>query len=587
MNAPAAAAIRVLPERIKNQIAAGEVVERPASLVKELVENALDAGARAIRVDLEEGGVRLVRVVDDGCGMSREDLALAFVSHATSKLTELDDLGHIASLGFRGEALASIGSVARARILSRRRDDPTGAVVEDEGGRIREVVDAGAPIGTTVEVRDLFFNTPARRAFLRRTATELARALDVLQRLALAHPGVGFVVTHDRARVLDVEAEMDLAARVRRLFGAELADSLVEVEAHDGTSSLRGLVAPPRFARADTSRQAWSLNGRPLKDRVLIRCLQEAYRGFQVERGYPTAFLGLSLDPSAVDVNVHPTKSEVRFRDERRVFSFLLGALRAAVARTDMATPGARMLGAAERRPGALPPAPPSGRALPFERRPDPAAGAFTVREVPGAAFEPLPAALPAAVAGPFLQVARTYLVRALADGFEIVDQHALHERVTYEALKRQLGEGGIEVQRELVHELVDVTREELALLEGQLAALAAIGVELAVFGPTTIAVHGLPALLRRRDAPRIVGELARLLERGAAPRSAPELLDEVIHSMACRASVMAGDELDEGEIRALLERAAALEHDQTCPHGRPTRVRFTLADLERAFHRR
>ena len=334
--------IRVLPERVRNQIAAGEVVERPASVVKELLENALDAGAREVRVDLEEGGVKLVRVVDDGCGMGPQDLELAFVSHATSKLDDVEDLQHIGTLGFRGEALASIGSVSRARILSRRASDAGAWAVEDEGGSIGRVSAAAGPIGTTLEVRDLFYNVPARRAFLKRTATELGRAVDVLQRLVLAQEGVGFVVTHDGGRLLDVEREMDLCARVRRLFGGELAAALVPVAGQEGEVRVSGLVAPPRFSRSDTARQMWFLNGRPLRDRVLVRCLQEAYRGFNDEKRQPVAFLSLSMPPALVDVNVHPTKSEVRFREERRLFPFLLSALREAVARTDMATPGPR-----------------------------------------------------------------------------------------------------------------------------------------------------------------------------------------------------------------------------------------------------
>ncbi len=580
--------IRVLSERVRNQIAAGEVVERPASVVKELLENALDAGASEVRVDLEEGGAKLVRVVDDGCGMGAEDLALAFVEHATSKLTDVEDLRHIGTLGFRGEALASIGSVSRARIVSRRPDAEGGWSVEDVGGSIGPVVAAGAARGTTVEVRDLFFNVPARRSFLKRTATELARSLDILQRLVLAQPGVGFVVTHDRGRVLDVEAGMGLRERVRRLFGAELAESLVECEASEGEIHVSGLVAPPRLGRADTSRQMWFLNGRPLRDRMLVRCLQEAYRGFQVEKRQPVAFLSLSLPPARIDVNVHPTKAEVRFRDERRLFPFLLAALREAVGRTDMATPGTRLLSSAARR----------AEQVPWTARGEPAGrprpGELEVRELPGPRFHSSapeavePRAVPGALAqGPFLQVARTYLVRALEDGFEIVDQHALHERVTYEGLKRQLRGGRIEVQRELVPELVDLSRSEVAALEGQIEALGAIGIELAVFGPTTIAVHGLPALMKRSSAAGLVRAIVASLAESARLPGAEELLDHVVHRMACRSSVMAGDELDAQEIRALLERAAALEHDQTCPHGRPTRVRFTLADLERAFQRR
>jgi len=579
--------IRVLPERVKNQIAAGEVVERPASVVKELVENALDAGARELRVDLEEGGVKLVRVVDDGRGMGPGDLELAFVSHATSKLSEVEDLRHIATLGFRGEALASIGSVARARILARRADDENGWAVEDLGGLIGPVEAAGTATGTTVEVRDLFFNVPARRSFLKRTATELGRCLDVLQRLVLSSQGVGFVVTHDGGRVLDVERGMDLRARVRRLFGPELADALVPVEARGGEVALSGLVAPPRFSRNDSARQMWFLNGRPLKDRLLTRCLQEAYRGFDDVKRQPVAFLALALPPDQVDVNVHPTKSEVRFREERKLFPFLLGALRAAVARTDMATPGAGLLVPAPRAPSW----PGDGQPTWVPRAERPRAGEIEVREASPSApdgtaepalFEPGPER-----SGPVLQIARTYLARALPDGLEIVDQHALHERVTYERLKEQLARGAVEVQRELVPELVELARSEVAILSAHLAALGRLGIELAPFGPTSVAVHGLPALFPRRAAARLVRELVATLSEGGELPGPVELLEHVVHSMACRRSVMAGDELDERERADLLAAAARLDHDQTCPHGRPTRVRLTLAELERAFHRR
>jgi DNA mismatch repair protein MutL len=578
------ASIRVLPERVRNQIAAGEVVERPASVVKELVENALDAGAGELVVDLEEGGAKLVRVADDGRGMGPEDLALAFVSHATSKLADVADLGHIATLGFRGEALASIGSVARARILTRRAGDAHGWAIEDEGGKLGEVVAAAGPRGTTLEVRDLFYNVPARRAFLKRTATELARCLDVLQRLALAQVGTGFVVTHERGRVFDLEREMDLAARVRRLFGAELAAALVPVEAEQGGVRLKGLIAPPRFSRSDTARQMWFLNGRPLKDRVLARCLVEAYRGFNDEKRQPVAFLSLSVPPSDVDVNVHPTKSEVRFREERRLFPFLLTALRAAVSRTDMATPGGKLLVPFGRTLGA--PWPSAGPRPPIEEL-EVREGRGTWESTTATPSLPTLATPSAAPAGPVLQVADTYLVRESADGLEIIDQHALHERVTYERLKAALRAGGVEMQKELVPELVELARSEVHALEEHLPALEKIGIELAIFGPTTVAVHALPVLLKRRAGPRLVREIVAALSDGEKLPGPEQLLDHVVHSMACRRSVMAGDALAPEEIEALLAAAARLDHDQTCPHGRPTRVRLSLADLERAFHRR
>ena len=606
-----AARIRSLPELVINQIAAGEVVERPASVVKELVENALDAGAGEIRVDLEEGGVKLVRVVDDGCGMAPEDLELAFLPHATSKLREVDDLEHIGSLGFRGEALASIGSVSRARILSRPEGVESGWEVLDQGGRIEAVRDAASPRGTTIEIRDLFYNTPARRRFLKRTSTELGRCLDILQRIALAHLGVGFRVTHDSAKVFDVTADMDLRARVRRLFGAELADALVAVSGEDGTTRLSGLVAPPRFSRRDTTRQMWFLNGRPLRDRVLSRVLKEGYRGYLVEGRQPVAFLSVAMDPGLVDVNVHPTKSEVRFREQRRLFGFLVNHLREAVARTDIATTGESLLERAHRRgawsprqdapgqiqlpdPGALKPAP-RGDDTPEVREVAPRSFAVPQWDrrsgdspAPGATVDPSQGwEEQDEFKGPFLQIDRTYIVRALPDGFEIIDQHAFHERVTYEGLRAQFRRGRVEVQRRLVPELVEVSRSEVELLQPHLEDLTKTGVELAVFGPATIAVQGLPALLRNPNPEGVVRDVIAVIEKTGRPPSAEDVVEEILHSAACRSSIMAGDALDDSSIRALLERAARLENDQTCPHARPTRVRFTLADLEKAFHRR
>ncbi|QDU67053.1 DNA mismatch repair endonuclease MutL [Engelhardtia mirabilis] len=641
--------IRELPEVVRNQIAAGEVVERPASVVKELVENALDAGARNVRIDLEEGGVRLIRVTDDGSGMGATDLALALTPHATSKLHELADLDHIASLGFRGEALASIGAVARVRILSRTADLSTGFEIREEGGKRSEVHEAGAPLGTSIEVRDLFYNTPARRRFLKRTQTELGRCLDLIQRLALAHVGVGFVATHDGRRLYDVEPEMDLRDRVRRTFGAELADSLVPVEIVDGPIRLSGLVAPPRFARRDQSRQMWFLNGRPLRDKVLTRVVKEGYRGFLEEGRQPAAFLALSMPPERVDVNVHPMKTEVRFRDERPLFGFLVNALRAAVAETDIATPGEKLLGSAEKRGGWTPPTEhPGQRWLPasgavgwsgggsggssgsssggsgagglahqpppfhpggpsFERGVTPqspdrlevvelrpreqGAGPAVLGRAPQAGGHGASGSDGWAprddFSGPYLQVAKTYVVRAVPEGFEIVDQHALHERLTYEGLREELRRGSIAVQRMLVPEVVELGADEVALLEEHLEAIARLGIELSVFGPDAIAVQGLPARLRNPDAAGIVRDLLAIMgTRGKLPE-AEDVLEEVLHRTACRSSVMAGDVLDQGQMRALLERAAQLETDQTCPHARPTRVRFTIADLERAFHRR
>jgi DNA mismatch repair protein MutL len=608
--------IRPLPEVVRNQIAAGEVIERPASIVKELMENSLDAGATQVQVDLEEGGSMMVRVTDDGVGMNAADLGLAFESHATSKLREASDLDHISSLGFRGEALASIGSVARCSIYSRRKTDELGLRIENEGGRITEPQEAGGPRGTTLEIRDLFYNTPARRRFLKRPGTELSRCLEVVQRMALGHLGVGFVATHNGKRNYDIEASMDLPARIRRTFGAELSAALVPVEADDGMFRIFGYVAPPRFARRDSARQMWFLNGRMVKDKVLVRVLKEAYRGYLDPGRQPVAFLHISMDPALVDVNVHPAKAEVRFREDRRVFAFLLNALRVAVAQTDMATPGEGLLRIALNRDGYVHH---SGQgaindpgALEQSSTPRPH---LEIREVPGrpyvspdrAPFMDMPrepagsmggGSLPLApgqltdgavdrIPGPFLQIDKTYIIRALPDGFEVVDQHALHERITYEGLLDDLERGKVEVQRLLVPEVVEVSRAERALLEQHKDALAKIGIEIEPFGETAVALQGMPSRLRHPDPMGLVRDVAEILATTGKSPTAADVIEEVLHSAACRSSVMAGDALTEDSIRTLLKRGKELESDQTCPHSRPTRVRFTLDDLEKAFHRK
>lgn len=591
--------IALLPELVRNQIAAGEVIERPASVVKELVENALDAGASRITVDLEEGGVKLVRITDDGCGIPHDELEIAFAAHATSKLGQVEDLDHIATLGFRGEALASIASVARCRMFSRTRASELGAGIDVEGGALGPVREAGGAVGTRIEVRALFYNTPARRRFLKTTATELGRCIDVVQRLALAQVGVGFVVTHDGRRVFEVEPSMDLRSRVRRTFGAELADALVAVEASDDSTRIEGFVAPPRFARNDTTRQMWFLNGRPLRDKLLSRILREAHRGLIVDNKQPIAFLSLALDPARVDVNVHPAKAEVRFRDERRIFGFLVAAIRRSVQTIDMATPGAQMLdtalardqrdygsgsrAVADTRPFVFTPVRAPTEQPVFVRDPAPAEVSHPQDSAPPRIHE----RDPREIRGPLVQIAKTYIVRPLDDGFEIVDQHALHERLTLELLREELERGRIEVQRRLVPDVVEVGAAGAQALEPHLEALAGIGFHFARFGPGAIAVNGLPARLRKPDPEGIVRDVLDSLERtGATPGSA-DLLENVLHRAACRSSVMAGDELSELEMRALLARARETDHDQTCAHGRPTRVRFTLNDLERAFQRR
>jgi DNA mismatch repair protein MutL len=461
------------------------------------------------------------------------------------------------------------------------------------------VRESGGPEGTRIEVRDLFYNTPARRRFLKTTATELGRCLDIVQRLALAQPGVGFVVTHDGRRAFEVEPSMDLRARVRRTFGAELADALVPVEAADGDTRLSGFVAPPRFSRNDTTRQMWFLNGRPLRDKH-PRARAEGRVPRVRRRRSPDRRVPVARDGSRA-CRRQRASGQGRGAFPRRAPRVRLprGQLRAAVQSMDIATPGERLIERLEQR-GELAPRQATLPAPAWEREPRPApsfrdeaprALPVFVREAPASSSAPVAAAesaeKPEEIRGPLLQVGRTYILRAVDDGFEIVDQHALHERLTLELLKDELARGGIEVQRRLVPELVEVGGAAAQLVEPHLESLARIGLVLARFGTGTIAVQGVPARFRHPDPSTLVHEVIAAIERSGSTPGAEDLLEEILHRTACRSSVMAGDELSEMEMRALLARARGNDSSQTCAHGRPTRVRFTLADLERAFYRR
>jgi len=575
--------IQRLPDQLVNQIAAGEVIERPAAALRELVENALDAGAR-IHLDLEEGGVALIRIVDDGCGIPPAEIPLAFASHATSKLSDVADLDHIATLGFRGEALASIASVARCRMFSRVRGTPLGASVEIEGGRLGEIRESGGPEGTRIEVRDLFFNTPARRRFLKATATELGRCLDIVQRLALAQPGVGFVVTHDGRRAFEVEPAMDLRARVRRTFGAELADALAPVEARDGDTVLSGFVAPPRFARNDTTRQMWFLNGRPLRDKILARVLKDAYRGFIVDGRQSVAFLSLSMDPAKVDVNVHPAKAEVRFRDGGLVRGLIVSAIRDALGRKRAPDTGLSRQTVSSFRP-VMP--------RPFNHR------GFDEEEKQAALAMNMPPAMAPAAAAPEAplvdhplgqaraQIHDNYIVAQTKDGFVLVDQHAAHERLTHEALTAQLREGSVRAQPLLVPAVVDMPQADAARLLGAAEALARLGLEIESFGAGAVLVRSLPALLGAADPAPLLRDMAEELAEDAESTALDRKLDAAIARLACHGSIRAGRRLNAAEMDALLRQMEATPRAATCSHGRPTVLKLDAAALERMFGRR
>ncbi len=596
--------IRVLAPEVVNQIAAGEVIERPWSVVKELVENSLDAGATAIRVELAQGGAELIRVTDDGAGFLAEDLPLAFVSHATSKLGSVHDLDHIGSLGFRGEALASIGSVARCAIRSRRPDAGAGHEIRCEGGALSPVRPAGGPVGTQIEVRDLFFNTPARRRFLRSAGAEKARIQEQLALLAMARLDVDFTLVGDGREVLRLPAGGTLGERVGRAFGRDLAQGLLPVDRAFGTLRVEGLVAQPDLARRDSRLECMYVNGRLVRENSAVHAIRQAYREHLMGGRIPVWFLCLRMPPDQVDVNVHPRKAEVRFVESRRVAGCLHETVREALlgrfggaaageagfgggvtvdpqkpqARTGLPHLPADLFG---RPGGSVLPSPAPASPLPVEVR-EPRGPSAPPAATPAAPDNPF-----RAVGGRFLQVHDLYLVLQGPDGLLVVDQHALHERVLYERLQRQHTAREAAVQRLLLPAVVEVTPSEKAWLLGAAEDLAAEGFLVADFGPGAIAVQGLPAVLGRIDPKKLIRELLDGDDDGAARPRAREAIVERFHSMACRGSVMSGDRLTDSEIAALLQEAATLEHPHNCPHGRPTVLTFTGAELERYFRRR
>ena len=561
--------IRVLGTDVVNKIAAGEVIERPASVVKELIENALDAGATGIRVDIEEGGRKLMRVTDNGSGIASEDLPLAFNAHATSKLTTADDLFRVASFGFRGEALASIGAVARARIVSRPPGSDGSEIIIDNG-HLSEVKPAAAAPGTIVEVRNLFHNVPVRRRFLRSIEVETGHVVETFSRFAIGRPEVRFDlhVGGDRRHALPPS---DRRTRIAAFFGDEIANSLREVKSR----LFHAWLAMPQHSRVNTKGVNFWLNGRYIRDRVLLRGVNEGYRELIPHGRYPVAFIFFTIPPDEVDVNVHPTKIEVRFRSVWKIHDSVAVAIRQEMLGRDLA-------------PRILP------RVL--DRQSEEArrggfgtAGAvvdFFSRE-PGGAIppgEPLPMAPPLVTTGRrVFQLHNRYLVEEVDDGLKVMDQHALHERVMLEEFRRQYAAASIARQKLLIPATVDLTRAQRALLDDQREFLESFGIEFEDFGRDTVAVRAVPALVADQDPARLLLDLLDLAEE--AKPDVP-LLDRALEFMACRAAIKFGRKLAEEEISRLLMDAAALENPTTCAHGRPTSIKLTLDDLERFFHR-
>jgi len=624
--------IQQLSPSVVNKIAAGEVIERPASVVKELLENSVDAGATRIDVTLEKGGSELIRIADDGCGIAADQLLLAVASHATSKIQTADDLFSVATLGFRGEALASIAEVSRLILRSRTAEAENGAELEVIGGAARPVAPAGCPIGTTLEIRNLFYNTPVRHKFLRTAQTEAGHSIEAVTRLALAHPQIHFTLAHNGRLLYDLPPESGLRGRVAAFFGRDLADDLIEIRSDSDGVSVSGFVANPMHNRSHARMQYLFLNGRAIRDRSLQHALGEAYRGLILTGRQPICFLRLDMPAALVDVNVHPTKQEVRFQDSGRLYSQLLGTLRTKFLTTDLSARGAAPRAAASYSENEADAAV-DGRSQLVEwakqqlgQQPNAQLGSaanstgtsasepLQLHRFEAPAFRPFDIGRNAAqgdvLATRFdrphnpnrgdqdrfadegstppqaLQVHNRYLVVETNAGIEVIDQHALHERILYEQLRNRILAGTIESQRLLVPEPVDLSAAEAAAVLEQAELLARLGVEVQPFGGDTILVSSYPAMLANMSPAEVLRELVEKLVTGSRSPEARDMFDELLHMIACKAAVKFGDRLTQEEIDSLLAQRHLAQDTHHCPHGRPTALVFTREELDRQFQR-
>ncbi len=578
--------IRILPSELVDQIAAGEVIERPASVVKELVENSLDALATRIEVDVERGGVGLIRVRDDGSGIAAAELPAAVARHATSKIASLEDLEAIATLGFRGEALPSIGSVSRLRIASHAALAGQAAEITVDGAAVGAVRPAAHPAGTSVEVRDLFFNVPARRKFVRTETTELAHIVRLMERLALSRFDVSFRLRHGARLLLDapaVEGVAGEAGRLEAVLGRDFPAGAVPIRHAAGPVLLSGWVGLPTRSRAQPDQQFWFVNGRSVRDRLLMNAVRLAYRDVLYHGRHAAYVLYLQLAPELVDVNAHPAKLEVRFRDSRQIHDFVFRAVEQALAATRPSLAGAP---AAASPGGKLPspfPVQPGAGSVPLafaDAAPDPWALAALVREAapPPAGEQPLGAAL--------AQLHGVYILAQNSEGLVLVDMHAAHERILYEQLKAERAGGPPAIQRLLAPLVIELKAHELAALLERRADFDRAGFELDALGPTRLAVRAVPALLDARDVGELIAALVRDLLLDADTHHLEAAADRFLGTLACRSAIHAHRRLTLPEMNALLRQMEATERANQCNHGRPTWTRLSLQQLDQLFLR-
>lgn len=584
--------IKILPESVTNKIAAGEVIDRPASVVKELLENAIDAKATKIDTYLEDGGRKLIRVSDDGIGMDAEDLALAFQSHATSKLHHADDLFAIHTLGFRGEALPSIGAVSHASIISRVKGSMNGAEIKVDGGILGKVKECGAPEGTQVEARDLFFNVPVRKKFLRTVSTEMAYISEVLTRFSLSYPKIHFTLMHNNRTVFNLSPVQDTAERIATVFGEEMRKHLIPVFLREEMFTLSGYIAPPFFDKANARMQFIFLNGRYIKDSAIFRAITEAYHGKLMHKRYAIVFLFLQVEPSEVDVNVHPTKIEVRFRNTGIIYNYILSALKESLNKSaiksvsmpsripqmekDVVRSEVNLLKKSLWEEFSF------GKTNEMESRTDiqthlktdarenfPPTGGFDKKRT-------------------YIQIHNAFIVEEVDDGLNIIDQHALHEIILYHEIERSISASKPLSQHLLIPELVELSPKDFYNIISLKDYLEKLGIEIEEFGQHTIVIRAFPQILKNLNSKKFMEDLLAELSEEDYLKSKDKTLNKLISIMACKGAIKAGQRLELQEIEELLKKKTSINaYTNNCPHGRPTTLHFSFDELQKQFKRK
>jgi len=572
--------IRKLSPILINQIAAGEVVDRPASVVKELIENALDAGSTRIEIQLEHGGKDLIRVSDNGCGIAPDELLLAVASHATSKISDEADLAAIASLGFRGEAIASVGSVSHLSITSRREEDEVAMHIVVDGGEATQPKPIAASVGTTVEVRRLFYNTPARRKFLKSDGAETTRVRDVVQRLAASHHQTGFTLRSSDRTVLTY-TPCSATERLLDIFGSELAGEMLELTGEIEGVRLWGLAGKPEVARPTSRYLRVHVNGRSISDSSMTHAIKEAYRGLIEPNRWPTAAIFIEMDPALVDVNVHPQKNEVRLRDRDLVWRLVNKTVSSRFVEEEF-VPLYNSKESFQHRSTAQQQSFGTGlsSSFPVDESRQAVAGIELTHATP------MPTIL---ASDDVLQVHKCFLVMQDEQGLLIIDQHALHERVMFEELKERMAEGNLESQQLLIPESFPADSAWLDAIETHEALFTKLGIDISPSGPASISVYALPSLLvsRNVDGTEFICDLLDKLGSNRLPATEEEALSEILDMMSCKAAIKAGDHLTQQELKDLLSRRREIERSSNCPHGRPTTMRLSIEELEQRFGRR